>query len=102
MSCTQIFFIYIQNKIPPKRQHGKITIRSVSSEVYLGLLALLRGCSVPRKERTPHVVAAYCIRIASCAMVLNPLSGQQEDRVVVVVKLRYCYRIIVKYKFQVY
>ena len=67
-------------------EHGKITICSVSSEVYSALLALLRGCSVPMKERTPHVVAAYHInmkRIASCAMVLNPLSGQQENGVVI-------------------
>ena len=55
--------------------------------MYSALLAILRGCSVPRKKRTPHVVAAYHIakyeKIASCAMVLNPLSGQQEDRVVI-------------------
>ena len=35
------------------------------------------------KERTPHVVAAYRIRIASCTLLLNPLSGQREDRVVI-------------------
>jgi hypothetical protein len=44
-----MFFIYIQNKIPPKRHHGKIAIRSVSSEVYSALLALLRGCSVDKE-----------------------------------------------------
>ena len=44
-------------------EQGKITICSVSSEVYSALVALLRGCSVPRKERTPHVVAAYRINM---------------------------------------
>ena len=99
MSCTHVH-----------AEHGKITICSVFSEVYSALLALLRACSVLRKKRTPHVVAAYRInmkRIASCAMVLNPLSGQQEDRVVIdssgeTIIVTACNRIIVKYKFQVY
>ena len=35
-----------------------------------------------KKERTPHTIAAYSIkmrRIASCATVTNPLSGRMED-----------------------
>ena len=46
--------------------HAEHAIHSVSSEVYSALLALLIGCSVPKKERTPHVVAAY--RIKNCIM----------------------------------
>ena len=83
---TQMFFKYIQNKKPPKKEHGKNTIRSVSSEVYSALFALLRGHTIPKKKRTPHIAAAYRIKmrkIASCAVVWNPLKEQQEDRVVI-------------------
>ena len=73
-------------QIDVKNQAGKITVRSVSSEVHSALLSLLRGISVPKKERTPHTIAAYRIkmrRIASCATVTNPLSGKMDDRVVI-------------------
>ena len=65
---------------------SKVTIRSVSSEIYVALLNLLKGHSVPKKERTPTVIAAYLIklrRIASYATVMNPLSGLQEKRVLI-------------------
>ena len=65
---------------------SKVTIRSVSSEIYVALLNLLKGHSVPKKERTPTVIAAYRIklrRIASYATVMNPLSGLQEERVLI-------------------
>ena len=50
------------------------------------LLNLLKGNTVPKKERTPNVVAAYRIlrrKIASCKMTMNPLSGQIEERVII-------------------
>ena len=82
MACTQICNTSLQKKKPHQRPCGKITIRSVSSEVYSALLDdLLRGHTVPKKERTPHIIVAYRIkmrRIASYATVLNPLNGQQE------------------------
>ena len=63
---------------------SKVTIRSVSSEIYVALLNLLKGHSVPKKERTPTVIAAYKLRrIASYATVMNPLSGLQEERVLI-------------------
>ena len=65
---------------------SKVTIRSVSSEVYVALLNLLKGHRVPKKERTPTVIAAYHIKlrlIASYATVMNPLSGLQEERVLI-------------------
>ena len=55
----------------------KVTIRSVSSEVYVALLNLLKGHSVPKKERTAPVIAAYH------TTVMNPLSGLQEERVLI-------------------
>ena len=64
----------------------KVTIRSVSSEVYVALLNLLKGHSVPKKERTAPVIAAYPIklrRIASYTTLMNPLSGLQEERVLI-------------------
>ena len=61
-------------------------MRSVSSAVHLALLNLLNGNTVPKKERSPNVIAAYRIqrrRIASCKMAMNPLSGQIEERVII-------------------
>ena len=72
--------------MPCKRQQEKIGIRSISSEVHSALLDLLRGHTLPKKERTPQIIAAYRIkmrRIASNASILNPLSGQQENRVLI-------------------
>jgi hypothetical protein len=65
---------YISNT-PPKRE----CVRSVSSGVHLALLNLLKGNTVPKKERSPNIIAAYRIqrrRTASCKMAMNPLSGQ--------------------------
>ena len=82
------YFPLLQKKIkPPQRMQEKLVIRSVTSGVHRALLdILLSGRSVPKKERTPQIVAAYRIkmrRIASCAMIMNPLSGEIENRVVV-------------------
>ena len=65
---------------------SKVTIRSVSSEVYVALFNLLKNHSVPKKERTPTVITAYRIKlrhITSYATVMNPLSGLQEERVLI-------------------
>ena len=58
----------------------------MSFEVFTALLNLLKGHSVPKKERSPHVIAAYRIkmkRIASYGTVLNPLTGLREERVLI-------------------
>ena len=58
----------------------------MSSEVHLALISLLRGNTVPKKERTPYMIAAYRIkmrRTASWDTVMNTLSGKMEDRVLV-------------------
>ena len=82
-----LYFPLLQKKIkPPQRMQEKLVIRSVTSGVHRALLDILSGYSVPKKERTPQIVAAYRIkmrRIASCAMIMNPLSGEIENRVVV-------------------
>ena len=83
-----INFPLLQKKIkPPQRMQEKLVIHSVTSGVHRALLdILLSGRSLPKKERTPQIVAAYRIkmrRIASCAMIMNPLSGEIENRVVV-------------------
>ena len=81
------YFPLLQKKIkPPQRMQEKLVIHSVTSGVHRALLDVLSGRSVPKKERTPQIVAAYRIkmrRIASCAMIMNPLSGEIENRVVV-------------------
>ena len=81
------YFPLLQKKIkPPQRMQEKLVIHSVTSGVHRALLDILSGRSVPKKERTPQIVAAYRIKmrkIASCAMIMNPLSGEIENRVVV-------------------
>ena len=65
-------------------------MRCVSSEVHSVLLSILQGNIVPKKERTPPVLAAYRIkrrRVASCATVTNPLSGKKEERVIIESKI---------------
>ena len=61
-------------------------IRSVSAGVHSALLNLLKGCTVPKKEWTQNIVAAYRIqrrKIASFKETLNPLTGKIEERVVI-------------------
>ena len=47
----------------------KVTICSVSSEVYVALLNLLKGHSVPKKERTAPVIAAYRYKIETYCII---------------------------------
>ena len=61
-------------------------IRSVSAGVYSALLNLLKGNTVPKKEWTKNIVAAYRIqrrKIASLKQTLNPLTGNIEERVLI-------------------
>ena len=77
-----IFDVLLFSNTPSKTER----VRSVSSGVHITLLNLLKGNTVPKKERTPNVVAAYRIlrrNIASCKMTMNPLSGQIEERVII-------------------
>ena len=63
------------------------TVRSVSNEVHDRLVHILRGESVPKKERTAHDRAAYRVvgkRLTSVGdNILNPLTGRKETRVMV-------------------
>ena len=70
-----------------EKQHVKIDIRSVSSGVHSALLHVLAGNPVPRKDRTPAILAAYRIKsrkIAQLSNINNPLNGQNEERVIIV------------------
>ena len=71
-----------QSITPPMRDH----IRSISAGVHSALLNLLKGYTVPKKEWTKNIVAAYRIqrrKIASFKQMCNPLTGEIEERVVI-------------------
>ena len=54
--------------------------------MHSALLNLLKGNTVPKKEWTKNIVAAYRIqrrKLASCKETRNPLTGDIEERVLI-------------------
>ena len=63
-------------------------IRSVRDCVHSALLRILNGKGIPKKKRTLYDIAAYRIKqkpllSVVAGVVKNPLSGKQEERVLV-------------------
>ena len=84
-----------------EKQHVKIDIRSVSSGVHSAPLHVLAGNPVPRKDRTPAILAAYRIKsrkIAHLSSINNPLNGRMKKELLLLILVKkergeYSYRI---------
>lgn len=71
-----------------KKKCNKTRVRCVRSGVHSALISILKGKSIPKKDRSTDEIAAYRIKQkpgfnTTVDVVRNPLTGKKEERVLV-------------------